>query len=104
MLGLIRRGENTPDCPIIIDSPNQQDQDDVNHALMLEFIRDHRPNNTQLLLCLVDDCGMDFGGSVLMLQDKDYVLRQEDYVQDFPLGDRLISRVRYHPEGVPAEP
>ena len=79
MLGLIRRGENTPDCPIIIDSPNQQDQDDVNHALMLEFIRDHRPNNTQLLLCLVDDCGMDFGGSVLMLQDKDYVLRQEDY-------------------------
>jgi hypothetical protein len=79
MLQLIRGGENTPDCPIIIDSPNQQDQDAVNHPLMLEFIRDHRPEGSQLLLCLVDDCNMDFGGRVLILEDKDFVLRQQDY-------------------------
>jgi hypothetical protein len=79
MLHLIRAGENTPDCPVVIDSPNQQDQDAVNHPLMLQFIRDHRPRGSQLILCLVDDCDMDFGGSVLMLEEKDFVLREQDY-------------------------
>jgi hypothetical protein len=79
MLDLIREGENTPDCPIIIDSPNQQDQDDMNHALMLEFIRDHRPEGSQLVLCLVDDCNTDFSGRVFTLEDKDFVLREQDY-------------------------
>lgn len=65
--------------PIVIDSPNQQDQDDVNHPLMLEFIRDHRPEDSQLILCLVDDCNMKFGGRVLTLEDKDFVLREQDY-------------------------
>jgi hypothetical protein len=79
MLHLIRDAENTPDCPIVIDSPNQQDQDDVNHPLMLEYIRDHRPEDSQLILCLVDDCDMEFGGHVLTLEDKDFVLREQDY-------------------------
>jgi hypothetical protein len=79
MLHLIRGAKNTPDCPIVIDSPNQQDQDKVNHSLMLEFIRDHRPEGSQLILCLVDDCKMQFGGRVLTLEDKDFVLREQDY-------------------------
>lgn len=79
ILNLIRDAQNTPDCPIVLDSPNQQDQDPENHALMLKFIRDQRPPRSQLVLCLVDDCAMDFGGSVINLTQKDFVLSQDEY-------------------------
>lgn len=79
ILGLIWMANNTPNCPIVVDSPNQQDQDDVNHPLILRFIRDARPSGSQLVLGLVDDCGVDFGGSVLTLEKKDFVLRGDDY-------------------------
>jgi hypothetical protein len=81
ILDLIQSSNNTPDCPIILDSPKQQDQDDVNHALMLEFIRDQRPKGSQLILCLVDDNGVDFGGEVVQLTEKLWVLNADDYVQ-----------------------
>lgn len=80
MLGLIREAGNTPDCPIVIDSPNQQDQDAANHARMLEFIRDHRPEGSQLVLCLVDDFSMKFGGDVMTLHEKNFVLREDEYL------------------------
>lgn len=81
ILDLIQDGNNTPDCPIILDSPKQQDQDNANHALMLEFIRDRRPEGSQLILCLVDDNSVDFGGDVIELTEKLWVLSADDYVQ-----------------------
>lgn len=81
ILDLIQNGTNTPNCPIILDSPKQQDQDDANHALMLEFIRDQRPKGSQLILCLVDDNNVDFGGEVIELTEKLWVLNADDYLQ-----------------------
>lgn len=80
ILDLIQSSGNTPDCPIILDSPKQQDQDDRNHALMLQFIRDQRPKGSQLILCLVDDNNVDFGGDVIELTEKLWVLNADDYV------------------------
>jgi hypothetical protein len=72
ILGLVWDAKNTPLCPIVIDSPNQQDQEFLNEIGMLEFIRDRRPVNSQLILCLVDDQGIDFGGTVVELQGPKY--------------------------------
>ncbi|ESU31309.1 hypothetical protein G3A_17425 [Bacillus sp. 17376] len=37
-------------CPIIIDSPNQQDQDEKNLKKMMEFIFNEQPEDSQLIL------------------------------------------------------
>jgi hypothetical protein len=65
--------------PMVIDAPNQQEQDTRNLKRMLEVIRDHRPSQTQLVLGLVDDCGIDFGGSVVEMTERNYALIQSDY-------------------------
>lgn len=67
-------------CPIIVDSPRQQDQDDPNWNRILEFIRDNQPANSQLVLGVVDDMGVDFGGKVIELKnDKYHMLLQDQY-------------------------
>ncbi|MGD0918153.1 MAG: hypothetical protein ABSB22_17010 [Thermodesulfobacteriota bacterium] len=76
-------------CPIIIDAPRQQEQDDVNHRIMLQFIRDNRPEGSQLILGLVDDCGIDFGGSVVDMTEKYSVLREKDYKE-------IAGEIRYY--------
>ena len=43
ILHLMKEHSTAAFCPIIIDSPNQQDQDFVNLKKMLGFIRDKRP-------------------------------------------------------------
>jgi hypothetical protein len=59
----------------VIDSPNQQDQDLANLKKMLHFIRDKRPKNSQIVLGLVDDCGVDFDGDVIELTDNYHLLQ-----------------------------
>jgi hypothetical protein len=76
-------------CPIIIDAPRQQEQDDVNHQIMLKFIRDNRPKGSQLILALVDDCGIDFGGSVVEMTEKYAVLRGREYKE-------IAEEIRYY--------
>ena len=66
-------------CPLVIDSPNQQDQDLANLKKMLQFINNNRPFGSQCILGLVDDCGVDFGGRVLHLTEKYSVLQSENY-------------------------
>ena len=66
-------------CPIVIDSPNQQDQDPANLKRIYEFIRDERPKDSQLVLALVDPSDVAFGGTTIELEDKYSVLRTEDY-------------------------
>jgi hypothetical protein len=41
--------------PVVIDSPNQQDQDDVNLHAVLEFIADSLPASMQLIVCVTKD-------------------------------------------------
>lgn len=64
-----RRGD-VIHAPLCIDSPNQQDQDPANYAAMLEFIRDRRNQQQQLILALVDTAGVKFPGDALVLSEK----------------------------------
>ena len=65
--------------PIILDSPNQQAQDTTNLPKMMKFIRDRRPANTQLILGTEDLCGVDFGGKIVELHEKQSLLQKSEY-------------------------
>lgn len=80
ILHLVREHSTASFCPIVIDSPNQQEQDSDNHLRVLEFIRDHRPEGSQLVLGLVEDLEVDFGGRVVELTEKDFALSEGSYL------------------------
>lgn len=65
--------------PIVIDAPNQQEQDAGHIRRMLTVMRDDRPAGSQLTMGLVDDWGIEFDGSVIEMTEENYALRQEDY-------------------------
>ncbi len=79
ILQVIHERSSSAFCPIVIDSPNQQDQDPANLNRIYEFIRDEKPKDSQLVLALVDPADVEFGGSVIELKDKYSVLRPEEY-------------------------
>ena len=65
--------------PIVIDSPNQQDQDRTNHEKLLNFIQARRPDGSQLVLGLVDTLGIKFDGTVVKLTEKYSALDGKQY-------------------------
>ncbi len=79
LLRLIRDDGSATFCPILVDSPNQQDQDRENHIRMLEFVKREMPSGSQLVLGLVDDCGIDFGGKLIVLGEKNFALSERQY-------------------------
>ncbi|MEN5118208.1 hypothetical protein ABE488_12875 [Luteimonas sp. TWI662] len=81
ILHLIWDAEDAVRCPIVLDSPKQQDQDDINHLSLLHFIRDERPSGSQLILLLVDDAEVDFGCDPLVLNTKYSLLSTDEYEQ-----------------------
>lgn len=66
-------------APLVIDSPKQQEQDPANEQRILNFIRDKRPANSQLILGTVSTSGVDFGGTHLVLRDKFQALVADEY-------------------------
>lgn len=66
-------------APIVIDSPNQQDQDDSHLKKILQFINYRKPQNSQLILGLVDTLGMQFGGSEIVLENRYGLLREDEF-------------------------
>ena len=79
ILQLMQTRASSAFCPIIIDSPIQQEQDAVNHQRILEFIKKNQPNESQLILGVVDTKNVDFGGDVITLNQKRHVLREDEY-------------------------
>ncbi|HMS82665.1 MAG TPA: hypothetical protein PKD12_03330 [Nitrospira sp.] len=77
--------------PLVIDAPNQQEQDQDNLKRMLQAIRDERPDGSQLIMGLVDDLGIDFEGSTIELTETNYSLRLEEY-------EELADEVRMYAE------
>ncbi len=65
--------------PIVVDSPNQQAQDSLSLVTMLEFIRDSRPQGSQLILAVEDQKGVAFNGQVVEFTERNSVLREQEY-------------------------
>lgn len=75
----IEKYSTTTRCPLVIDSPKQQDQDPENWKRMLEFMRDQRPPESQMIVGLVDDMGISLGGEVIELKDERQLLQSSQY-------------------------
>jgi uncharacterized coiled-coil DUF342 family protein len=78
---------------IVIDSPNQQDQDSENIKAMLIFIRDQLPDDAQLILGLVDPQGIQFDGIEHEFTAKRQVLSSSDYATTGVQLERLLARI-----------
>ena len=79
ILQLMQKRASSAYCPIIIDSPIQQEQDADNHQRILEFIKNNQPEASQLILGVVDTKNVDFGGDVITLNQKRHVLQEDEF-------------------------
>jgi hypothetical protein len=77
VLSTMRKYSSSPQCPIVIDSPNQQAQDRESLRKMLSFIFTHQPEGSQMILGLEDDTGLKYDADVIRLTDK-YSLLQSN--------------------------
>lgn len=83
-------------CPIIIDSPNQQEQDRENLNRIIKFIRDRRPASSQLILGLVDTGDMSIPEENVVTLTKKYGLLDDEEYADVsnevkPLLNRALQ-------------
>lgn len=82
-----------PVFPLIIDSPNQQDQDKTNRSKIIKFIFDTTPDNHQLILGTVDLHGVEYNGHTISPSNKLSLLDNDDFDEVksviTPLLDRL---------------
>jgi len=79
ILQIIQKYSAAAFCPIVIDAPNLQEQDDENLHRILNFIKDHQPEDAQLILALGKDLTIDFGGAVIELHDHEKLLQESEY-------------------------
>ncbi|MBA1162006.1 hypothetical protein H0A35_13385 [Bacillus licheniformis] len=79
ILHTIKKYSTSTFCPIIIDSPNQQDQDEENLKKMIDFIFNEQPEDSQLILGLVELEERNIEANIIELTDKYNLLQEEPY-------------------------
>jgi hypothetical protein len=82
-------------CPIVVDSPNQQAQDKDNLPTLLNFIVNRQPPNSQLIMSIEGDHGIDYRADIIKLEEKNHLLQPDDFDDDFqdvkPYLDAIIG-------------
>lgn len=82
-----------PLFPLVIDSPNQQDQDSKNRNKIIKFIFENTPTDYQLILGTVDLHGVDYDGHTISPATKLRLLNTDEFEEAYnkvaPLLDRL---------------
>lgn len=76
-------------CPIIIDSPNQQDQDIEHIDKIMGFINHNQPASSQMILGLAETYGEDFNCKVIELKEKYSLLQKSEYEE---VADEMILK------------
>lgn len=66
-------------CPIVVDTPLQQDPDPVNSEKMIRFAIDDRPEGSQLVLATGSLHGAEFLGREINPENKEQLLRADQY-------------------------
>lgn len=93
ILQIMREYSSSTFCPIVIDSPNQQAQDGENLPLLLNFIIDKQPNDSQLILSIEEDHGIDYKAKIVRLTEKTSLLNKDTYKDDFEYIKPFLSDV-----------
>jgi hypothetical protein len=85
-------------CPLVIDSPNQQAQDKDNLPTLLNFIINRQPKDSQLIMSIEGDHGIDYKADIIQLQEKNHLLQEDGYDDDFesikPYLDAVVGGQR----------
>jgi hypothetical protein len=66
-------------CPLIVDSPVQQDQDPANATRMIQFALEHVPDDMQLILGSVSLHGAVYDGYSIEIEGKRSLLQSDAY-------------------------
>lgn len=92
----------TYDIPVVIDSPNQQAQDDINLPAVLQFIAKDLPEDMQLIVGLETTTSYGFDKE-LHLEHKFAMLREEEWEAAQrvvePLLEKMYSTMLSHASG-----
>ncbi len=92
----IRNHSSSLVFPVIIDSPNQQDQDDKNLKKIMEFALSKLPGNFQLILGSVDLYGAEYNGYKIIFDDKYCLLQKEEYSTVNSFVTSLLNKALDH--------
>jgi len=76
---LMNKFSNSIYCPIVIDSPNQQDQDIEHIDKIMAFINENQPEGSQMILGLAETYGQDFNCKVVELTEKYSLLKESEF-------------------------
>lgn len=79
LLHTIREFTTSSVCPIILDTPLQQDQDERNAAAIIAFALKNRPRDMQLILGTVSLHGVEYDGHIINPQVKESLLRADAF-------------------------
>ncbi|MGE4664121.1 hypothetical protein AB8970_06145 [Yersinia enterocolitica] len=89
---IVHGKEGTYDVPIVIDSPNQQAQDDFNLPAVLNFISSSLPAGIQLIVGLETATDYAFDKEV-KLTDKYQMLTTQDWTTAYQLVEPLLIKM-----------
>src|SRR6185312_2408193 len=76
---VMRKYTSSVYCPIIIDSPKQQAQDEIHMDKILKFIDENQPEDSQLILGIEELHGVDFKCDVVELKEEKSLLQKDEY-------------------------
>ncbi len=80
-------------CPIVVDTPNQQEQDPLNKERIYSFLRDFQPKKSQMVLALGDEAGIDFGGKTVEFFEEGALMNRDEFEASANWINRLLSHV-----------
>jgi hypothetical protein len=89
---LMEKYSSTTYFPLIVDSPNQQDQDIEHIDKILKFIDENQPKNSQLILGVAETYGVDFNCKSIELTEKYSLLSESEYDNVYDeIKDKLLE-------------
>lgn len=76
---LMKKYSTTTYFPLIVDSPNQQDQDVEHIDKIMKFIHENQPEASQMILGVAETYGVDFDCKIVNLTEAYSVLQKGEY-------------------------
>lgn len=76
---LMQKYSSSTYFPLIIDSPNQQDQDVEHIDKIMTFIKNNQPKDSQMILGIAETYGVNFDCKIIELKKKYSLLRKDEY-------------------------
>ncbi|MBB4859244.1 hypothetical protein HNO88_002573 [Novosphingobium chloroacetimidivorans] len=99
LLHTIREFTTSCLCPVILDTPLQQDQDETNAAAIIAFALKNRPRDMQLVLGTVSLHGAEYNGHVINPQVKESLLREDEFETINSYMRPFINKLLGHDQG-----